>query len=41
MDDDWFLWQFTEKAQVTGIKGLVDVNVYDGLKVELMEKCVR
>lgn len=41
MDDDWLLWQFTEKAQVTGIKGLVDVNVYDGLKVELMEKCVR
>ncbi len=41
MDDDWLLWQFTEKAQVTGIKGLVDVNVYDGLKVELMEKCVK
>lgn len=41
IDDDWLLWQFTEKAQVTGIKGLVDVNVYDGLKVELMEKCVR
>ena len=41
MDDDWLIWQFTEKAQVTNIKGLVDVNVYDGLKVELLEKCVR
>lgn len=41
MDNDWLLWQFTEKAQVNGIKGLVDVNVYDGLKIELMEKCLK
>ena len=38
---DWWFWQFTEKAQVSGIKGLVDVNIYDGLKVELLEKCVK
>ena len=41
MDDDWMLWQFTEKAQVNGIDGLVDVNVYDGLKIQLMEQCVK
>lgn len=41
MDNDWLLWQFTEKAQVNGINGMVDVNVYDGLKLELMEKCVK
>jgi lysozyme len=27
---DWLLWQFTEKAQIQGIKGLVDVNVFNG-----------
>tara|TARA_R110000850_G_scaffold80947_1_gene174007 strand:- start:289682 stop:290527 length:846 start_codon:yes stop_codon:yes gene_type:complete len=41
MDDDWFLWQFTEKAQVNGIDGLVDVNVFNGIKLELIDKCVK
>ncbi|MFV5686380.1 glycoside hydrolase family 25 protein [Flavobacterium sp. GB2R13] len=30
MDDDWLFWQFTEKASVPGIKGNVDVNIYNG-----------
>lgn len=41
MDNDWFLWQFTEKAQVNGIEGMVDVNVFDGIKLELIDKCVK
>ena len=41
MDDDWFLWQFTEKAQVNGIDGLVDVNVFNGIKLELMDECLK
>lgn len=28
--DDWLFWQFTEKASVQGIKGNVDVNIYNG-----------
>ncbi|MBF2708308.1 glycoside hydrolase family 25 protein [Flavobacterium soyangense] len=28
--DDWLFWQFTEKASVLGIKGNVDVNIYNG-----------
>ncbi len=28
--DDWLFWQFTEKANVPGIKGNVDVNIYNG-----------
>jgi lysozyme len=28
--EDWLLWQFTEKASVRGIKGNVDVNIYNG-----------
>jgi len=32
---DWLLWQFTEKAQIQGIKGMVDVNVFNGNKEDL------
>jgi lysozyme len=28
--EDWLFWQFTEKATVAGIKGNVDVNIYNG-----------
>lgn len=27
---DWLFWQFSEKAKVSGIKGGVDVNIYNG-----------
>ena len=30
INDDWLFWQFTEKASVPGIKGKVDVNIYNG-----------
>lgn len=30
MEEDWLFWQFTEKASVSGIKGNVDVNVFNG-----------
>ena len=28
--EDWLFWQFTEKATVSGIKGNVDANIYNG-----------
>lgn len=28
--EDWTFWQFTDKARVTGIRGNVDVNVFNG-----------
>ena len=28
--EDWLFWQFTEKASIPGIKGNVDVNIYNG-----------
>ncbi|MFV8322587.1 glycoside hydrolase family 25 protein [Flavobacterium sp. LB3P21] len=28
--EDWLFWQFTEKASVPGIKGNVDINIYNG-----------
>lgn len=30
IQNDWLFWQFTEKAAVSGIKGNVDVNIYNG-----------
>ncbi len=30
MEEDWLFWQFTEKGSVSGIKGNVDVNIYNG-----------
>lgn len=30
IDEDWLFWQFTEKASVQGIKGNVDINIYNG-----------
>lgn len=30
IDSDWLFWQFTEKASIKGIKGNVDVNIYNG-----------
>lgn len=36
-DDHWLIWQFTEKAQIEGIKGLVDVNLFNGDFIKLIE----
>ncbi|TRX26720.1 glycoside hydrolase family 25 protein [Flavobacterium franklandianum] len=30
IEADWLFWQFTEKASVSGIKGNVDVNIFNG-----------
>ena len=30
IQDDWLFWQFTERADVPGIEGNVDVNIYNG-----------
>jgi lysozyme len=35
MDDHWLFWQFTEKASIPGIKGNVDVNIFNGDKEQL------
>jgi len=33
---DWEFWQFTEKAQIAGIEGNVDLNIFKGDKNELL-----
>ena len=39
-DSHWLLWQFTEKAQVSGIKGAVDVNIFNGNLIYLRSTLV-
>lgn len=36
-DKHWLIWQFTEKAQIDGVEGLVDVNLFNGDFVRLVE----
>jgi len=37
IDSDWRFWQFTENASVTGIKGNVDLNIFNGSYSDLKE----
>jgi lysozyme len=30
IQEEWLFWQFTEKAAVSGIKGNIDLNIYNG-----------
>ena len=41
LEDDWSFWQFTEKAQIAGIEGMVDINIFNGDKNKLLLKCIR
>ncbi|MHC1776049.1 MAG: glycoside hydrolase family 25 protein [Lentimicrobium sp.] len=36
----WQFWQHTDKAKVNGIKGLVDLNVYNGNLSKLQRMCI-
>lgn len=38
---DWRFWQFTEKAQVVGVKGMVDINVFNGNREDLKALCIQ
>lgn len=39
--DEWLIWQFTEKAEIPGIKGLVDINVFNGNRKDLKNSTLR
>jgi len=41
LESDWLFWQFTEKAQIHGIEGMVDINIFNGDKNKLLLKCIR
>jgi lysozyme len=37
IDKSWQFWQFTENANVDGIKGNVDLNIFNGTKTQLKD----
>lgn len=41
MKAHWHFWQFSEKAQIPGIKGPVDVNIFNGTKDDLKSFLVK
>lgn len=41
IDDEWSIWQFTENGKINGVKGSVDVNIYNGNSVELKELLIK
>ncbi|WP_396217326.1 GH25 family lysozyme [Flavobacterium sp.] len=41
IEDEYLMWQFTEKAQLHGINELVDVNVFNGNVEDLKNVCIK
>ena len=41
IEDEYLMWQFTEKAQLHGIDELVDVNVFNGNVNDLKKVCIK
>ena len=39
--DEWDFWQFTENGEVEGVKGRLDLNVYNGSVLSLQDKCIK
>jgi lysozyme len=37
LESDWQFWQFTEKAKIEGIDGMVDLNIFNGDKNDLLK----
>ncbi|OYQ32128.1 glycoside hydrolase [Flavobacterium cyanobacteriorum] len=38
---EWLFWQFTDRAVIKGIKGDVDVNIFNGSQHQLKSRCKR
>ena len=41
IDDDWSAWQISENGKVNGIKGRVDINIYNGNSLDLKELLIK
>lgn len=39
INNDWLIWQFTDKGELKGIKGMVDVDIYNGNFTKLKGMC--
>ncbi len=41
IDNEWSIWQISENAKVEGIKGSVDVNIYNGTSIDLKDILIK
>lgn len=41
IDDEWSIWQLSENGKVDGIKGCVDINIYNGNSVQMKEILIK
>lgn len=41
IDDEWSIWQLSENGKVPGIKGPVDINIYNGNSVGMKEMLIK
>ena len=41
IEEEYLMWQFTEKAQLHGVNELVDVNVFNGNVDDLKKVCIK
>jgi len=41
MEEEYLMWQFTEKAQLHGVNELVDVNVFNGNVADMKKVCIK
>lgn len=41
IDDEWSIWQLSENGKVNGIKGKVDINIYNGTSIQLKELLIK
>ena len=41
INHDWKIWQYSDKGQVKGVKGKVDINVFDGSIDELKDWMIK
>lgn len=41
IDDEWSIWQLTENGRIPGIKGPVDINIYNGTSVEMKDLLIK
>ncbi|AND64680.1 glycoside hydrolase [Flavobacterium covae] len=41
IDPEWSIWQLTENGKILGIKGSVDVNIYNGTSVTMKDLLIK
>ncbi|OWP84670.1 glycoside hydrolase [Flavobacterium davisii] len=41
IDSEWSIWQLTENGKIPGIKGTVDINIYNGTSITMKDLLIK